>query len=119
MQIQRLGIELRKIGNVKSLYEDVDTVLKNYGLNDQIITRDVQVQTTAHALQKLFKTESHFSVCTIDKLMSLCQISITSERLKVYNSIHCMNWNEMLPEYRQMIVAMILDDFREVLNKDE
>jgi hypothetical protein len=28
---------------------------------------------------------------------------------------HCIEWSEMLPDYRQMLVAMVLDDFRTVL----
>jgi len=39
--------------------------------------------------------------------------------MTIYNCVHCMHWNEMLPEYRQTVMAMVLDDFRSVLNPME
>lgn len=116
MQLQKLGLEIRKIGNLNNLYNDVDLVLSNYKAPEQSVNRPIQAATVAHSLQKMLKTESHFSVCTIEKCAALCQICIAKERMQVYNAIHCVNWNEMLPDYRQLIVAMVLDDFRSVLN---
>lgn len=116
MQLQKLGLEIRKIGNLNNLYNDVDLVLSNYKVPEQSVNRPIQAATVAHSLQKMLKTESHFSVCTIEKCAAICQICIAKERMQVYNAIHCVNWNEMLPDYRQLIVAMVLDDFRSVLN---
>lgn len=115
------GIEIRKKGsiNAKSLYRDVDRVLENYNIPKGSVSQDVQVSTVAHALQKMIQVEAYFNICTVDRCISICQILIPAERYKIYHAIHCMHWNEMLPEYRQTIVAMLLDDFRTVLNPEE
>lgn len=114
--MKAFGIELRRIGNVRSLYDDVDRVLKNSGVTvHDGVGGLMQQQTVAHALQKMMRTDNHFSVCCVNECAKLCGIRIPAERMAVYSSIHCMNWNEMLPEYRTTICAMVLDDFREVL----
>ena len=102
-------------GNVKNLYNDVDMVLRNNSVQPGAINANVQVATVAHALQKMLKTQRYFDVCTIDKCAELCQVCIPKERMLVYRTVHCVDWNEMLPDYRQLVVAMVLDDFRMVL----
>lgn len=116
MRLAKLGIELRKIGDTKHLYEDVDMVLSTFDVPHKSINATVQIQTCAHSLQKMMRTEKHFDVCTIRNCADLCQICIPQERMDVYHAIHCMDWKEMVPDYRKLIVAMVLDDFREVLN---
>lgn len=39
--------------------------------------------------------------------------------MKVYQTQHCIDWSEMTNEFRQMLVAMVLDDFRCVLNPSD
>ena len=112
--MQAFGIEIRKIGNTESLYKEVDLVLNKMEVGEDI-SRAVQIQATAHALQRMLNTERHFDVCTIKSLSAMCQISIPRERILVYESIHCISWSEMLPEFRQTVIALVLDDFRGVL----
>jgi len=95
MQIQKFGLELRKIGSVENLYKDVDIVLNSYGIKSGEITRTVQVQSVAHALQKMMNVKSYFCICTIDTCSELCQINISKERRLIYRNAHCMHWNEM------------------------
>lgn len=110
MKIQTLGLELRKINNVTALYNDVDQVLKNTS------AVDIAHQTTAHVLQKMLKPDKWISICEIKECAKICGICIPAERLSIYQATHCMGWNEMTPEYRQLITAMILNDFRSILN---
>lgn len=118
MQLQKFGIEIRKIGNTENLYKDVDAVLKNYNIPKGSVNTDIQVQTIAHALQKMLKTDRHFSICTVRECVKISQIIISEERMNIYSAAHCLNWNEMLPDYRNMLVAMLLDDFRTILNPE-
>ena len=115
MQIQKLGLEIRKLGSLKNLYKDVDLVLSNYGINKGEINTNIQINAVAHALQKMFDVEKYFDVCTIKDCAKLCQICISEERMLLYNTQHCVYWNAMTNEFKQMMVAMILDDFRCVL----
>lgn len=113
--MQTFGIEIRKVGDTKNLYRDVDLVLSRYGMSEQEVSDIAKIQTVAHALQNMMKVERHFSVCTIDRCAEVCQVCISTERKRIYSAAHCLNWSDMLPDYRQMLVAMILDDFRTVL----
>ncbi len=113
--MQKFGIEIRK-ANTTNIYKDVDHVLNNHGIKSHGVTDMAKIQTVAHSLNKMIKSQSYFDVCTINNCAKMCQICISEERNNVYSSIHCMHWNEMLPEYREMIVAMVLDDFRTVLH---
>lgn len=119
MQIQKLGLEIRKIGSLNNLYKDIDTVLKNYAIKPGEINATVQANAVAHALQKMVSVDQYCDVCCIRECASLCQICISEERMTFYRTQHCIRWKEMLPEFRQILIAMILDDFRSVLNPSE
>lgn len=115
MQIQKFGLEIRKIGNTQNLYSDVDLILRKYEVPVTGINMTVQQQATAHALQHMLQVDRWCDVCAIKECAKLCQICISDERMAVYSTQHCIHWNNMLPEFRQLLVAMILDDFRCVL----
>ena len=118
IDMRAFGLELRKIGSRAELFSEVDRTLNKAGIvSPGQVSADMKVGTVAHALNKMMKVESHFSVCTIRECARLCQVNISSERMNVYSSIHCMNWNDMMEDYRQTIVAMVLDDFRTVLSE--
>jgi len=110
MKVRTLGIELRKIGSIAAIYNDVDAVLAN--TDNHMIAQ----QTTAHALNKMLKPSAHMSVCTIRECAKVAHVCIPAENMNVYSSVHCMDWNEMTPEFRQLLVAMILNDFRGILD---
>lgn len=112
MKLERFGIEIRKIGTVTALYEDVDKILQNHDVN-------VKRQTVAHALQKMLKPGNWLNVCSIKECAKVANVYIEQERMDIYRAVHCVNWNEMTDEYRQLIMAMVLDDFRCVLNPKE
>lgn len=114
--MKAFGLELRKMGNVTNLYADVDLVLSKHKIPAGGVSGNVQVQALAHALQKMINVQNYFDVCTIDNCAEMMQIVIPSERKKIYRAAHCIRWNEMTSEYRQVLVAMVLDDFRAVLN---
>lgn len=114
--MEKLGIEIRKKGSIKNLYKDVDLILSQFNNTNKSVTRTLQQQTTAHALQKMFKPDKYLDVCTIRDCSMMCDLVIPAERMQIYNSIHCLHWNEMTEEYRMQIISMVLDDFRQVLN---
>lgn len=114
--MQAFGIEIRKSGLVSNLYRDVDLVLSKAGIEHGGVSRELQMQTVAHALQEMLKPEKHFSICTIDNCISVTGIHIQGERYKVYSACHCISWRDMLPDFRQTLIAMILDDFRSILS---
>lgn len=111
MVIEKIGLELRKFGTMDSLYKEVDSVLSQPG--------NAVSGAVAHGLQKMFKVDRHLSVCFIENAAKMCNICIARERMQIYNCLHCMDWNEMLPEYRRTVMCMILDDFRSILQPEK
>ena len=111
--MQVLGLEIRKMKSLPDLYKNVDIVLKDFNINA------VKKGAVAHSLQKMLQAKKHFSICTIDQCIAVSQISIPKERYDIYRSQHCVNWNEMLPEFRQVLIAMILEDFKPILLNKE
>jgi hypothetical protein len=63
----------------------------------------------------MLQVGKHFSICIVTDCAKAVQIHIPVERMRIYQTAHCMPWNEMTPEYRQSLTAMVLDDFRAVL----
>lgn len=109
------GIELRRSSSVKTLLKGVDQVLTDNNMHNGAVSDNAKVMAVAHALHKMLSAESYFSVCAINDCKEICQVCISSERMAIYKSAHCMNYNEMDVKYRELLVAMVLDDFRSVL----
>lgn len=110
-----LGLELRKIDNTKRFYREIDQILSQNDIpTDGGVSKGVQIEAIAHSLQKMLDVNRHFDVCTIRTCAEIADIVISKERMDIYSSIHCMNWNQMLPDFRKRIVAMVMDDFRSV-----
>lgn len=113
------GLEIRKSGSIKNLYRDVDIILNNNGIPQGGVNQEVQLNTITHTLHKMLQPGATFYVCDVQKCAEIAGIHIIKERLDIYRSIHCMKWSEMLPDFRQQIMAMILDDFRVILNPQQ
>lgn len=109
------GLELRRKNNITDLYKDVGTVLEKAGVANGVVSVDIQRASVAHSLQKML-AGNYFNVCTVRDCSQLVGMNIPTERLNVYQTQHCVSWSDMLPEYKQVLVAMILDDFKDVLN---
>jgi len=119
MILKPFGLELRRIDSPRELFITVNSVLKKYDIPSKGVNATVQSAAIGHALHKMINSDSHFSVCMITQSASISKVVICKERMDIYSSIHCMNWSEMDKDFRQNIVAMILDDFSEVLNPQE
>lgn len=113
--MKAFGLEIRKSGSAKNLFDDVDRVLSKAGIPPMGVSAEMQLQTVAHALQKMITGQRYFDVCTIDKCREVANIVIPRERRLIYSACHCLNYDEMLPDFRQNLIAMVLDDFRAIL----
>ena len=118
MILQKFGIEIRRLDSVQDLYRDVDRTLRAAEIRAGEVSVQMKVHTTAHALQKLFQ-QSYFSSYDVKKIAELSGLIISVERVRMYEAVGTLNYNEMTPEYRQILIAMVLDDFRSVLNPAE
>lgn len=111
------GMEIRRIGQLANLYRDADLVLQKLGVEHQgEVPKVMGVSAAAHAINKMLKVDRYFDITTIQQCSKVCSIVVSAERMEVYRTMHCVHWNEMLPEFRQALIAMVLDDFRSVFN---
>jgi hypothetical protein len=115
--MKAFGLELRKAGDMKNLYRDVDAILSRVPVGG--INADIQFHAVAHSLHTMMKPGKWLDICAIKEASELTGIHISSERISVYRLAHCIHWNDMEPEYRQTLMAMILDDFRPILCPDK
>ena len=97
MILKKMGLEIRKFGDSKSLLAEVDSVLNK--------AVDIQEMTVAHGLHKMLKPDGHLDVCFIREAQKILSVIIPEERMNIYHVLHCMNWNEMEADYRQTIHA--------------
>lgn len=112
----KIGLEIRKSMAIDKLFTEVDLVLKDNDILPDCISKSVESQTVAHVLHRMINEGEYFSHQTVQRCATMSHITISSERNAVYKSIDCMAWGAMTNEYRQLIVAMVLDDFRSILN---
>jgi hypothetical protein len=110
------GLELRKKGNFAALHSDAKEILLRAGVSGSDISSAVKRAAVAHSLQKML-SQKHFSICTITDCQKVVGLVIPAERMAIYQAQHCVDWSDMLPDFRQVLVAMILDDFGEVLSE--
>lgn len=115
MIIKKFGIEIRKAGSVENLYRDVDMILSDAGINSGEVNKTIQRAAVSHSLQKMLQPDRCFDICTIRNCAQLCGLCISEDRMRIYGTQHCVYWSEMLPEFRIQLMAMILDDFRSIL----
>jgi hypothetical protein len=54
------------------------------------------------ALKKMFQG-NHFSICTIDSCLKLTGAIPNKEVYKIMSTIHCVDFKEMEPDFRQWI----------------
>jgi hypothetical protein len=114
--VELFGLDIRrKSTGLTLLYNQIDSIV---GQDKLSLSKETVRDTVAHALSRMIKNENYFSICTIDALVKISYITIPSERYDFYRSIHCMRWNEMLPEFKSKVIAFIFDDFRKILNSE-
>jgi hypothetical protein len=115
-----MGIHITtKSRAVNDLLHQVDHTLNKNGLTpgNQHVPRTVQQMTAVNALNQMLKGK-HFDVCCVRNLCDVCQGTIGRQRMAVYSSVHCVPWADMEADFRQVLVAMVLDDFRDILTYD-
>ena len=117
--MQLLGLQIHKQGDFSAIYQGVDSILKKNNIVSGEVSKKAAIQGVSHSLQKMIKHERHFSVCTIDSCCDVASIKLSRQRRDFYSNAHCLNWGDMTEEYKQTLIAMIMDDFRTLFLEDE
>jgi len=108
------SLQIHKKGDFNAFYKGVDSILNKNGLVSGEVNRDIAKQSVAHALQNMIKHKRWFDICTIRSACEVACIRLSSKREAVYSAAHCINWGDMTNDYKQCLIAMVMDDFREL-----
>jgi len=58
------------------------------------------------ALNHLF-TEKYFSVCTLDKILDVAEVSRKSAAYKLLSALHCVHYDQMTREVREALPHLV------------
>lgn len=71
---------------------------------------DPNLEALKIALKNLFKRTS-FSICTIDDLLKMRQIVPDREAYRIMHAVHCVDYKEMSPDFRQYLFNSVINMF--------
>ncbi len=69
---------------------------------------EFETEAVLTSLKDMFKS-SHFSICTVDKCLTLTNAIPNDRDYKALSAIHCVNWSEMNPKFRQTVFDKTLE----------
>ena len=95
--------------NVGALLKATDSFLKKYSKDD--VPENIKGQAILSNLKHNF-SKSYFSICEIEDMAKMCDLRISSEKMSLFNTLHCVNFNEMTEETRSYLFASLVDIFR-------
>ena len=96
--------------DIGALLRSADAVLEKY--SKDVVPENIKGQTVLSVLKNLTQNSTHFSVCAVDKLAKMNEVVISEEHQELFNSLHCIHWNEMHQETREYLVATLIHYFR-------
>lgn len=67
---------------------------------------DLQVMAAEAALKKMVDS-SHFSICTLDKIIEMMGVKPDREAYRILSTLHCVDYNQMRPELLQALPDLI------------
>jgi hypothetical protein len=114
-----MNITVHKTG-ADGMIKMADKILANYELANSLgcVPLNIKGQATISVLSSL-KHKKHFSVCDVDNLAELHDIVIPREIQKFFDSMHCVDWNEMTQETRDYLMAMLVKIFEQPITQSQ
>lgn len=86
-------------------------VLDKYQTNGEV-PESVRGQACLSVLKNLTQRKEYFDVTGINKLARMNEINISQEHQELFDSLHCIHWNEMSVETREYLMAILIDYFK-------
>ena len=96
--------------DVGALIKASESVLVRYG--KEIIPENVKGQAVLSVLKNLTQRKDYFDVCLVDRLAKMNEVTISQEHQELFNSLHCIHWNEMHPDTKEYLMAILIDYFK-------
>jgi hypothetical protein len=95
--------------NVGALLKMADNVLKKYKGTD--IPETIKGQATLSAIKNIFE-KKFFSVCDLDEMTRMNEVSIPKEDIDFFRTLHCVYFEDMTQETREYLFAKYVNIFR-------
>jgi hypothetical protein len=85
-----------------------EDIQMDYGMVTGSISSIPQVKklVVQTAINKLF-TDNHFSICTLDKVMDVMNISENTDAYKQLRALHCVHYSDMTKEMRDVLPLLV------------
>lgn len=94
--------------NVQALLQTADKIM---GENKHEIPESIKGQATLSWLKQNFGNK-WFSVCEVDNIARMNEITISQEKLDFMQTLHCVYYENMPQETKDYLFAMLVDLFR-------
>lgn len=89
---------------------------------------EFQKKSIELSLDKLFRSDSYFSISTIDKLIKILDVTVDSDIYSNLSLLHCMDYSQMGKDFKAEVIRKtlrLLDldwidlDFKEINIEDK
>ena len=94
--------------NIQALLKTADNIL---GANKDDIPETIKGQATLSWLKQNF-SQRYFSVCEVDNLARMNEITISQEKRDFMHTLHCVDYANMPQDTKDYLFAMLVDLFR-------
>lgn len=70
------------------------------------MSKDLQMLAAEAALRKMIE-DSHFSICTLDKIVRMMGVKPDADAYNILSSLHCVHYNQMQPRLLEALPDLI------------
>jgi len=95
--------------NVSQFLAQADQVLDKWGKHD--VPDKIKGQATLSALKR-FMDGNYLDVSAIKEMAKLNDVSISTEHMQLFQSLHCVKWNDIHPDTKEFVTAQLVNYFR-------
>lgn len=102
--------------NLGVMFKSCDSVLKKYGeASRQQVPENIKGQSVLSCIKTLFGKD-YFDICTLDRLVELHSVDLSTEHQNWLNSLHCVHFKNMTEETREYLFAICVEYFKPVIS---
>ena len=100
--------------NLGAMFKASEGVLKKYG-DKTTVPESIKGQSTLSVLKTMFG-DRHFSICKLNSLCEFHKVELSAEHRNWFNSMHCINFEDMHQETREYMFALCIEYFKSIIS---
>jgi hypothetical protein len=97
--------------DVGAIIQGSKNILSKYNTNGEI-PENIKGQAVLSVLKNLTQNKTYFDICGVSALAKMNDILISAEHYEFMNTLHCIQWNEMHPDTKEYLMALLVDYFK-------